>query len=77
LNGILKAEWLYDMDFKSLADARTKVRKVIAVYNGYRPHNSLGNLVPEQVHWQGFLRHGAVRVVSRSYVTEKEPQEAP
>ena len=77
LNGILKAEWLYDMDFKSLADARTKVRKVIAVYNGYRPHNSLGNLVPEQVHWQGFLRHGAVRVVSRNCVTEKEPQEAP
>lgn len=71
VNGILKEEWLYDATFVNLAQGKATVKKAIAVYNAYRPHNSLGNKTPDQIHDLGFSRHEAVRVIGKSYTYRK------
>lgn len=71
INGILKDEWLYDASFENLRQGKITVKKIIAVYNSYRPHNSLGNKTPEQIHDLGFLRHQAVRVIGKTYTYKK------
>lgn len=67
VNGILKEEWLYDATFENLGQGKATMKKTIAVYNGYRPHNSLENKTPDQIHDLGFLRHQAVRVIGKTY----------
>jgi len=71
INGILKEEWIYDMDFKSLINGRRQVKQVIAIYNTLRPHNTLKNKTPEQIHSLEFLRHKAVRVIGKTYSYRK------
>lgn len=71
VNGILKEEWLYDATFEKLDQGRVITKKTIAVYNGYRPHNSLGNKTPDQIHDLGFARHQAVRVMGKTYTYGK------
>lgn len=71
LNGILKEEWLYDASFENLKAGRKKLKQIASLYNGYRPHNSLGNKTPREVHDLGFLRHEAVRVIGKSYTYRK------
>ncbi len=71
INGILKEEWLYDTVFENLTQAKTNIKQIVATYNTYRPHNSLGNKTPEQVHDLGFLRHETVRVIGKSYSYKK------
>lgn len=71
INGILKEEWLYDLDVKSLKNARKKVNEVIGIYNEYRPHNSLKNQTPKRIHDLGFLRHKAERVIGQTYCYKK------
>jgi transposase InsO family protein len=50
LNGILKDEYLYGSSVKSLEDARLVLAKSVRLYNDDRPHMSIGNLYPSQVH---------------------------
>ena len=50
VNGILKTEWLNAYDFKRFAEAKEMVTKVINLYNGKRPHMSIGYLVPDKMH---------------------------
>ncbi|MDA3911709.1 MAG: IS3 family transposase [Bacteroidales bacterium] len=71
VNGILKEEWLYDMDFGSLNSGLRQVREVINIYNTYRPHNSLKNKTPEQIHTMGFKRHETERVIGKTYKYRK------
>lgn len=71
INGILKDEWLYDLDVKNLKNARKKVNEVIGIYNDYRPHNSLKNQTPNRIHHLGFLRHMAERVIGQTYCHKK------
>lgn len=71
INGILKDEWLYDVGFENLKQGKTALDKIITIYNGYRPHNSLDNLTPEKIHDLGFLRHKAVRVIGKTYTYRK------
>lgn len=71
VNGILKEEWLYDQDYGSLKDGRRKIMKAINVYNTYRPHNTLNNMTPGQIHDRGFKRHKAVRVIGKTYKYKK------
>lgn len=71
INGILKDEWLYDAVFENLKQGKARIKKIVAVYNSYRPHNSLGNKTPEQIHDLGFLRHKAVRVIGKTYSHRK------
>ncbi|TVR39553.1 MAG: IS3 family transposase [Cryomorphaceae bacterium] len=71
INGILKEEWLYDAAFENLKQGKNAIKKIISVYNSYRPHNSLGNKTPEQIHDLGFSRHQAVRVIGKTYTYRK------
>lgn len=33
VNGILKTEWLYEMDLKDLLDAKESIKEIIEIYN--------------------------------------------
>jgi transposase InsO family protein len=50
MNGILKQEYGLGMEFGSKAAAHAAVRQGIALFNTRRPHSSLGNRFPAQVH---------------------------
>lgn len=50
VNGILKTEWLYDMDLKDLSDAKIAIKGIIEIYNSERPHLSVEMLTPNQAH---------------------------
>ena len=53
VNGILKTEWLYDVKPGSWQDAGVLTGKIIDLYNSQRPHQSIGYMVPSQVHQTG------------------------
>lgn len=67
VNGILKEEWLYDLALGRDETPYKKIKEAITIYNQLRPHNSLNNMTPQQVHDQGFLRHKAERVIGKTY----------
>ncbi len=50
INGILKDEYLYNYNVNNLTEAREKLNEAVWLYNNDRPHNSVGNLIPNQVH---------------------------
>ena len=50
VNGIIKNEYLNCYQVSTLYVAKQLVDRVVEVYNTERPHMSLGNLTPEQVH---------------------------
>ena len=52
LNGILKDEYLNDSSVKSIGDARIALTRAVYLYNEDRPHMSIGNHYPSQVHKQ-------------------------
>lgn len=52
LNGILKDEYLNDSPVKSIYEARLLLAKSVRLYNEERPHMSIGNHYPSQVHQQ-------------------------
>ncbi len=67
LNGILKEEWLNDLNLKSLSSGRTELNEIIRIYNTYRPHQSLKYDTPENIHDNGFSRNETERVVGKMY----------
>jgi transposase InsO family protein len=52
LNGIIKDEYLNDSNVKSIEDAKTVLAHAVNLYNEDRPHMSIGNHYPSQVHKQ-------------------------
>lgn len=52
INGIIKGEFLDNYNFRGLDDAREGVRKAVALYNSFRPHESLRLATPNQVHFE-------------------------
>jgi len=50
VNGIIKEEYLQDYKARNMVEAKEILDYVIDLYNNDRPHNSLGNLVPNFVH---------------------------
>ncbi|MDW3190959.1 MAG: IS3 family transposase [Cytophagales bacterium] len=50
VNGIIKNEYLDGYEVNTLHVAKQLLDRVIEVYNDERPHMSLGNLTPNQVH---------------------------
>lgn len=50
LNGILKQEYGLDETFRSKAQAEQAVVQAVLLYNGSRPHLSLGYRTPDSVH---------------------------
>jgi transposase InsO family protein len=66
VNGILKTEWLYDMDLHGYTDALAAVTQVIKIYNTERLHSSIEMLTPDQAHsctgklkrlWKSYKRY--------------------
>jgi transposase InsO family protein len=53
VNGILKTEWLYDGKPGSWQETSVLTDKIIDLYNSQRPHQSIGYMVPAQVHQTG------------------------
>lgn len=72
VNGILKDEWLYDLVIGVNENPYLKIKNIIEVYNKFRPHNSLGNMAPNQIHDMGFSRHKAERVIGKTYLYNKK-----
>lgn len=50
INGIIKDEYLYDYQINKIKDARNLLSAVVELYNSDRPHMSIGNLTPNQIH---------------------------
>jgi len=50
INGILKDEWLYQMNFRTKRSATVQLFNIIKLYNNIRPHLSLGMQTPQEVH---------------------------
>jgi transposase InsO family protein len=52
VNGIIKNEYLFNLDIRRLSQAQLELNKAVKLYNNERPHMSLGMLTPRQVHEQ-------------------------
>ena len=50
VNGILKEEYLWDQQADSIKDAKVILDRDIALYNYDRPHMSISNMTPHEVH---------------------------
>ena len=50
INGIIKNEYLYDYQVNSVKEACELLKEVVELYNTDRPHMSIGNLTPNQIH---------------------------
>ena len=50
VNGILKREWLEQEVFVNIEQVRVRVEKVVALYNGQRPHCSIGLNTPDSIY---------------------------
>ncbi len=72
VNGILKEEWLVDLENHKNINVKKCIGQIINIYNEVRPHNGLGNITPVQVHDKGFLRHDAERVIGKKYNWQKK-----
>ena len=49
INGIIKGEYLFDYEIKSLPQAEKVLKSVVKLYNEDRPHSSIGNASPSQI----------------------------
>lgn len=50
VNGILKQEFIEQLDDITIENAEQKINKIISIYNNQRPHLSLGMHTPAQAH---------------------------
>lgn len=50
VNGIIKDEYLEAYDIKNIKEAKELLTAVVELYNNERPHMSIGNFTPNQIH---------------------------
>jgi transposase InsO family protein len=50
INGIIKNEYLFDLEMDNLQNAKIALHEAIQLYNYERPHLSIGMLTPQIVH---------------------------
>ena len=50
VNGIIKGEYLFNYEITSLSKAKEILKSVVRLYNEDRPHSSIGNAAPSQMH---------------------------
>ena len=71
VNGIIKEEYLQDYKVKNIKEAKKVLDFVVKLYNEDRPHNSIGNLLPNQVHkekikterlWKNYYKKNPISV---------------
>ena len=63
VNGILKTEWLYDMNLHNHTEAWEAIEQIIRIYNTERLHSSIEMLTPDQAH----SRTGKLKRLWKSY----------
>lgn len=51
INGIMKQEYLDDHEVRDIEEAKEILDRAIDLYNTDRPHMSIGNLTPDNVHF--------------------------
>lgn len=55
VNGIIKEEYLNDYQVENIQEATELLETVVNLYNNERPHMSIGNLTPNQVHQNNLI----------------------
>jgi len=50
INGIIKEEYLENYEVQNIKQAKELLKAVVDLYNNERPHMSIGNLTPNQIH---------------------------
>lgn len=50
INGIIKEEYLHTYEVENIEQAKQLLKDVVTLYNNERPHMSIGNLTPNQIH---------------------------
>lgn len=50
INGIIKEEYLNVYEVENIHQAKQLLKDVVALYNNERPHMSIGNLTPNEIH---------------------------
>lgn len=68
VNGILKTEWLYDMELNNYQEAKTAIHEIIEIYNNERPHSSIEMLTPAEAH----LKEGKLKRLWKSYSRKRQ-----
>jgi hypothetical protein len=53
VNGIIKEEYLENYKFTSMTQAKQFIKSRVDLYNNERPHMSISNLTPTQIHKPG------------------------
>lgn len=72
VNGIIKGEYLFDYEIRSLSEAKKILNSVVKLYNEERPHMSLNNMKPEDVH-KGNLDREIKRLWKNYYKKNEKP----
>ena len=59
VNGILKDEWLNQMKLSSIEETIKALKRIVQIYNSWRPHASLDMKTPDYAHGQSgeFKKH--------------------
>lgn len=71
VNGILKTEWLNHRRIRDINDCTEHLEKIVRFYNEERPHLSLSNQTPSQVHTQSGIQQRLWRSPWESTPTDK------
>jgi transposase InsO family protein len=50
VNGIIKGEYLFHYEIKTLSKAKEDLKSIVKLYNEDRPHSSISYATPSQVH---------------------------
>ncbi len=51
INGIIKEEYLKNYEINNIEEAKKKLDESVVFYNKERPHMSIGNLTPNEIHY--------------------------
>ena len=79
LNGIIKQEYLQDYSVTNIKEAKEVLSFVVDLYNEERPHNSIGNLTPNEVHqnnlnteklWKNYYKKNSI-IVNNNRIKKK------
>jgi hypothetical protein len=73
MNGIFKEEWLIDLEEQHI-NVEKCLEQVITISNNMRTHQGLGNIIPNQIYYKGFLRQDTKPVIGKKYNRNKKAQ---
>lgn len=70
VNGIIKGEYLYEYPINKLQQAKERLDDVVNLYNSDRPHMSISNLTPDQIHYS--LKTIKTQKLWKNYYKQKD-----